>query len=334
MVQQTDLNLHQPLDKDVEPSIERIHLEPLLATSALVLHGDYYRQLQSLCNRYILWHPVSQAFIIVVLGGYTMYAYQELVEISDSVGEFFRLFKNNKYILTTYFPVVLFLAGVLGASTYMITDEFRGVSDGLATDSYMLRLFRFPLRVYANAEALDLDSKGSVAFLESASKSTDLIKYRGSPIAVVTVIPLPDKSTSEVFYARITGLHVRKVYRSAGLQEELLTYAKEKARDLCGRYVKDSNIRTKNIKIVLLSDAYTIDPVMTQLYARNNFTAVDKTTKIDPFFPDKKVEKLLGFVPTLLLMKFFGIARISYQLELDNTIELLPETKKPARKRK
>lgn len=331
MAGQRELNLHQPLDKEAEAIIRRIPLEPLLATAALTLHGDYYRQLQSRSNRHIVWHPVSQAFILLVLGGFTLYAYKDLFEISDSVGEFFRLFMNNKYILTTYFPVLIFVAGTLGTVSFMITDEFRSVSDGLAGDAYMLKLFKFPLRIYANADEKDLGNNKSLAFIESASRSTDFIEYRGSPIAVVTVIPLPDLSSNDVFYSKITGLHVRKVYRSTGLEEDLLTYAKEKARDLCTRYVTDNNIKTKNIKTVLLADAYTFDSVMTKLYDNNGFKTIIKTTAIDPFFPEKKVDKLLNIIPVDSVMKFFGIARLSYELELDNSIDIVA-SKEPAKK--
>lgn len=330
MVNQEDLNLHKPLEEDADTTIRRVPLQPRLATAALTLHGDYFRQLQGLSNRHILWHPIVQAYVIAVLSAFSVYVYRELFELSDSVGEFFHLFKSNKYILAGYLPVLFMIVVSLGLLSFMITDEFRQVSDGLAGDKYMLKLFRFPLRVYANASEKDLESKSLLGFLESASASTDIIEYRNSPIAVVTVIPLPDVSSSLVFYAKISGLHVRKVYRSAGLQEELLAFAKEKARDLCTRYAKDNKLATSNIKIVLVADAYSFDPVLVKLYESNGFTLAKKSASIDPFFPEKKVEKLFGLIPVAPVVKFFGISRVTYELLMDNTIEL--ETQKPSKK--
>lgn len=331
MVEQTDLNLHQPLNKDTEAIIRRVPLQPLLATAALTLHGDYYRQLQSQSNSHIVWHPVAQLFVLAVLGCSTLYVFRDLISVSDSIPEFFHLLKNNKFVLTNYFPVLLFIAGTLGTASFLITDEFRLVSDGLANEKYMLKLFRFPLRIYANAEEKDLSSKTALPFLETASHSTDLIEYRGSPIAVVTVVADPDASSSDVFYAKITGLHVRKVYRNAGLQEELLLFAKEKATDLWTRYAKDNGLKTSDVKLVLKADAYSFDSVMTNIYESNGFTEVKRSIAIDPFYPEKKTNSLLGAV-----IKFFGIARVSYELEVGKTADVITE-KKPenqARKRK
>ncbi|SGZ55841.1 CIC11C00000005301 [Sungouiella intermedia] len=336
MVEQTDLNLHEPLDKDAESTIRRVPLQPLLATAALTLHGDYYRQLQSISNSHIVWHPVARTFVLSILTAALFYVYGDLFSMSDSVGEFIHLFKNNKFLLTKFFPVLLFIAGTLGTASFMITDEFRLISDGLATEKYMLKLFRFPLKVYANAEEKDFSTKSALPFLSSASHSTDFIEYRGSPIAVVTVIPVPDASTNDVFYAKISGLHVRKVYRESGLQEELLMIAKEKARELCTRYVKDMNLKTSNIKIIIQADAYTCDKVLTKLYESNGFHEIKRSTAIDPFFPEKKTESLLNIMSVGTVMKFFGIFRASYELELDNTIEVVheKESKKQVRKRK
>lgn len=336
MVIQTDLNLHQPLDKDADATIRRVALKPELATAALTLHGDYYRQLQSQSNLHIVWHPVAQIFVLAVLGASSFYVFRDLVSVSDSIGEFLHLLKNNKFVLTKYFPVLLFIAGTLGTASFMITDEFRLVSDGLALEKYMLKLFRFPLRIYANADEKDFSSKTSQSFLESASKSTDFIEYRGSPIGVVTVIADTEASSDDVFYAKISGLHVRKVYRNAGLQEELLTFAKEKATDLCSRYVKDMGLRTSNIKLILKAEAYSFDKLMTNFYESNGFTEVKRSAAIDPFFPEKKAETFFNIVPVSTVMGFFGIARVCYELEIGSTIEDITE-KKPRseiRKRK
>lgn len=327
MVEQKDLNLHQPLDSNADATIRRVPLEPQLATAALTLHGDYYRQLQTRSNRYIVWHPVAQGFIFAVLAAFSIYAYRDLILVSESVGEFFSLALRNKFILTTYFPILIFIAGVLGSASFMITDEFRAVSDGLAGETYRLRLFRFPLTIYANSLEKDREDQKSLAFLDSASESTDLIEYRGSPIAVVTVIPVPDRSTNDVFYARITGLHVRKVYRGVGIEDDLLEYATEKARSLCARYVKDNKIKNRSIKTVIIADAYTCDPLMTELYLKSGFQVVKKSFAIDPFYPEKKVDNLFKLLPVAVPMKFFGIARLTYERQLDSSIEPIPASK-------
>lgn len=340
MVQQRELNLNEPLDANTEPQIRRISLDPSLATAALTLHGDYYRQLQSKCNGRIVRHPVTQIYIWSILVGAVVYQYRELIEISDSVGEFLYLASKNKFILASLFPVLIFLAGTVGIVSFLITDEFRAISDQLSKDYYMEKVFRFPLRIYANASEADLKEGESSEFYQTASRSTDFIEYRNSPIAVVTVIPLPDRSTEDTFYAKITGLHVRKSYRKGGVESDLLEFAKEKAADLGKKYVSDNKIAAKNIKVVLVAEAYTVDDKLPELLAFSGFKVVGSSYNVNPFTDEKKASKLFNRLPVSVLMSFLGFARVTYELELDVATDTTKatETKKAAtgssRKRK
>lgn len=319
MVQQVDFDLSAPLLTDAEPSITVIPLEPALATAALTLHGDFYRQLQSKTNHRIFWHPVTQTISISVLVSFFIYKYSELIEISDSFAEFLHLCWSNKYLLTTFFPVFIFLAGSIGLTSFIISDEFRFISDSLKDDAVMLKIFRFPLRIYASYDTNDKSGK-SLGFIDAASSSTDFIKYRDSPIAIVTVVPLPDKSTSDVFYAKITGLHVRKVYEKTGLQNELLDLAKIKAKNLCSRYVKDMDIKTKSMRIVLTIDGYSLNTDLNRIIKDHDFKLVETTTNVNPFF-DRSNEKFLHVIPVCTLMNALGITRLVFECEIEGSIE-------------
>lgn len=334
MVAQKVLDLHQPLDETAEPSIRRAPLEPEWATAALTLHGDYYRQGQSNSNSLILWHPLTQLYILTLLGGFTVYEYSELWEISDTVGEFWHLVLNNKFMLTSYFPILIFLAGTIGLISIMITDEFRHVSDLLAQEEYMAKLFGFPLRIYAASTAQDLKTKQTKDFIEAASYSTEFIEYRNTPVAVVTVVPLPDRSDSETFYAKITGLHVRKVYRNTGLQAELLDIAVEKSKELANRYLKENKLGN-NIKIILIGECYSFDRAMPALFKKNNFKLVESSSNVNPFSTERNTDKFLNLIPASALMSFFAISRQIYELPVEGSIEILTEkAEKSARRRK
>ncbi|GBL49122.1 hypothetical_protein [Candidozyma auris] len=317
MVYQQDLDLHKPLNKDLPPNIRRTQLSPRLALSALTLHGDLYRQLQSRCNASIFWHPVTQLFMQTVLGLTLLYQYSELWEISDTWGEFATLVWNNKYLVTSMFPSLIFVAGMVGLVSFLLTDELRTVSDRLAGDAYQSRLFKFPLKIFANANGKEYELNTTADFMNNASESTELIEYRESPVAVVTVIPLPDESSRDVFYAKISGLHVRKSYAKAGLQNDLLDIAIEKAKKLALRYIKDNNIKKKNIKTVLLCDAYTFDSINKPIIEQKGFEEKSRSTQLDPFAVDKKPENFLYLIPDSLVKKFFGIYRNTYQLVID-----------------
>lgn len=315
MVQQKELNLNQPLDANADPTIRRVPLEPELATAALTLHGDYYRQIQSKCNGKIVWHPVTQIYMWSILVGFAVYQYRELFEISDSWAEFGRLAMENKFILASYFPVLIFLAGTIGIVSFLITDEFKIVSDQLSSDAAMAKLFRFPLRMYANSSEAELKSPATAAFYEAAAQSTDFVEYRGSPIAVVTVVPLPNESTEDTFYAKITGLHVRKSYRRGGVEEDLLEFAKEKALTLAQKYATDLATKSK-LKVVLVAEAYTVDPVLPALYTDNGFKVVGSSNNVNPYTDVKKSDTFLSVLPVQTLMSFLGVARVTYELDL------------------
>lgn len=310
MAVQKEIDLNLPLDANAEPVLKRTPLHPSLATAALTLHGDYYRQLQSKANSAIVWHPFVQAYIYIVFAAATVYIYSELYEISDTWGEFVALALRNKYFLTKYFPPMIFVAGLVGILSFTATDDFKTISDKLATDLYMALLFRFPLRIYANAEEKDMKN----AMIVSASESTDIIEYRNAPIAVVTVVPMPNESTSDTFYAKITGLHVRKAYRAAGVELDLLDSAREKAMLLSKRYVADNKL--KAVKTVLLVDSFSFDQRLTGIYQRAGFTVKSSTVALNAF-SSKQSESFLHFLPAKALYKHLGISRLTLELEVE-----------------
>lgn len=314
MVVQLDLNLNKPLEASTESKINRVPLSPSLATLALTLHGDYYRQLQSKCNSRIVRDPLLLLVLLTLFVSFTAYLYADLYEVSDSFGEFFHLAWQNKFKMTNYFPALIIVAGIVGLTVSSITDEFRTISDLFNTDAYMAQVFRFPLRIYANATEAEME----MPLVTLGSQSTDLVVYRGSPIAIVTVVPDPEKSDSLTFYAKITGLHVRKVYSKAGLETELLGYAQEKARELCIRYAKDNNLNSKKLKIVLVAEAYSFDNVLPKLYLQNDFKLVKSSYKINAFEKEEKNDKVFLIIPLLILYKHFAIQRFTYEQELKN----------------
>lgn len=317
MAVQKPIDLNEPLDQNSEAAITKRDMNPSLATAALTLHGDYYRLLQSLANKAIVWHPIVQTFIVGVLVTFGAYKYADLYAESEDLAHFFSLASQNLYILTTFFPAVIFVAGTVGLVSFILSDEFRSISDNLALDTYMLKLFRFPLRVYANANGDEEKSKDSKTrdFVTSANKLTELVEYRGSPIAVVTVIPLPDLSNLEVFYAKITGLHVRKVYRGkVDLESDLVDTAIGKAQELSARYIKDNKLKIKNIKVVLQAEAYTIDPVLPAVYRLKGFKQTLVSHELNPFGATKSDKFLSVFADSLI--RLFRISRVKYEKEI------------------
>lgn len=314
-----ELDLHRPLDREIPSTIRRSPLRPRLSLAALTLHGDFYRQLQSRTNARIFWHPVTITFMILVLLVTVVYQYYDLWVVSDTWAEFGSLVMRNKYLITTLFPSLVFVAGTVGLTSFLLTDEIRVISDNIGGGAYQQRLFSFPLKVYANSSLEDLEKKETAEFLKTASATTDLIEYRESPIAIVTVVPLPEQSTRDTFYAKITGFHVRKSYKDAGLQNELLDIAIEKTKDLLAAYVKQKKIKKNALRTVLLCDAYSVDPTNRPFVEQKGFEVKLTTTQLDPFAgAEAKPEKFLSVIPDSVVKKFFGVYRHTYELVVEN----------------
>ncbi|KAF3988261.1 hypothetical protein FT663_03467 [Candidozyma haemuli var. vulneris] len=319
MVHQPELDLHTPLNREIPATIRRTKLTPRLALSALTLHGDFYRQLQSKANSRIFWHPLTQLFMISVLGLTAVYQYSDLWRASNTWSEFGSLMLNNKYLVSSIFPSLIFVAGTVGLTSFLLTDEIRVISDKLGEDSYQQKLFGFPLKVFANATSEEAKRESSIEFMESAEFSTELIEYRESPVAVVTVLPEPELSSKDVFYAKITGFHVRKSYKTAGLENELLDIAAEKAQVLSLEYIKKRKLKADDVKVVLLVDAYALDPINRPIVEKKGFEIKSSTTQLDPFAGDDVVdEKLMFLIPHSMIKRFFGVFRHTYELEVSN----------------
>lgn len=312
MVVQKRLDLNKPLDANTPAKICHVPMNPSLATLALTLHGDYYRQLQSKSNSRILWDSHTQLVVITAFFGFIGYLFHDLYEVSDSIGEFFTLAWRNKTVLIHFFPAFVMVGGVVGLVSASITDDFRAMSDLLDKDEVIDQLFGFALRRYASSNEEDFNTP----FVQEGSESTDLIEYRDSHIGVVTVVSQPEKSDFLTYFAKITGLHVRKSYSKAGLEADLLDYAKIKAIKLSERYAKEKKIPVLDLKIVLLAESYSVDHTLPTLYLESGFKIVNSDYHVNAFEEEDHSERVFNVVPIRWLYKVFNIQRIYYELEI------------------
>lgn len=314
MVKQQELNLNVPLDAQTKPTLSTTSLRPDLSEASLNLHGDYFRQLQSKLNRHVFWHPFSVLFILVTTIGYLIFKIYDYIELSNSLGDFFQYLKKSndmKYQITTIFPILVMTFGVVGISTYLISDEFKAISDSLTGKEQIEELYGFDLVKFAklpskNKEAL---SPKELKLLKNGD-NTHIITYRESPIAIITLKLLPEKSTASAFYVSITSLNVRKVFAKVDFDKLLLDWAVLRSRQLFEENT-EGKYDSEGCKIYITAQAYSFDKDFVKTLKNNHFGLIKESYELSPFLNAPK-EGLL----TQSIHKAFGIKRYVYGLTI------------------
>lgn len=315
---QKKVDLNEPLDVEAKPTLNKTNLTPELSEGAITLHGDFYRQQQSQCNRYIFWHPFSLFVLITASSIYFVYLAYDLIAISDDVFEFIRLLMRNKLIIVSVFPCLTLLFACIGLSAFLVSDEFRVISDKLMNPSYVDQLFGFDLAKYSkltNEDNTRQFTPKELKFLNDSSKNSHLIIYRDSPIAVITVKPLLDNSTESNFFVKITGINVRKVFAKVDFETLLIEWALLRSREIMQEYLKSKKI-TKNegCKLNILIESYSFNKGLNKILKSLSFGLVKEDLELNPFAQTN--EKLISFITTRSVTKFFGVKRQTYGLTL------------------
>lgn len=272
MAIQKEVNLNEPLNKDAKASLEQTALTPDLAQAALILHGDYFRQMQAKCNRFLFWHPVLMSFVTVCVSVFAYIQLHTILEESPSVAA---IVHHEDFVLRAalVLPSVVCFVGCIGIVSYLLSDDFRTISDKLDLHAYILALFGFNLRTFAQLPivATTKDQKNALKH----GDNTNLIVYRGSPIAVATVKAGP--STKDHFEVQITGLHVRKVFAKVDFDNLLVDWAIARA------YEMARELGHADSKVTVVIDAYNFDKQRIKLLKHKFFKCQRLLLEFNPF---------------------------------------------------
>lgn len=317
MSSQKKVDLNEPLDINAKPTLNKANLTPKLAEAALTLHGDFYRQLQGKCNRHIFWHPTSLIFMSNILIGYGVYIYYDLIVVSESVQEFANLFWNNKYTLTKLFPILILLFALIGLSSFLVSEEFRTISDELNNPKYFDQLFGFDLKKYAKLLNNNELTPKQTNLLNVGSKNSQIILYRDSPIAIVTLKPLFENSTKSNFFVKITGLNVKAVFAKVDFDTLLLEWSIIRSREIFQEYVNDQKLKkVDGCKINILIDGFSFDDDFNKIITQSSFGFIKRDYNINPFITKDKEDNIFNVIKQSTLNKFFGVSKFTYGLTL------------------
>lgn len=322
MAIQKDVNLNEPLNDKIPPTLGKTSLTPELSQAALILQGDYYSQLQGKCNRYVFWHPISTTFLVISTSIFTYYRLYDYISVSESFGEFFSFFiksRDFQFQVMGIFPWLVCVFGIVGIVTHFVSDVYKDISVKLPQLKYIEKIFGFNLKEYARLsqskllkQKRKLTSK-EVVFLKNGA-NTHIVMYRDSPIAIITLIPLLDESSESEFVIKITGLHVRKAFVKVDFDVLLLEWSYERARDILKEYGPN-----KDAKITLLADAFSFDNLLIKTLENQSFKKISSSFTLNSFEDDSESKTgILSYITSTGAYKTFGITRDTYRLTLQD----------------
>lgn len=284
MVSQRKLDLNEPINSQKESKLEFSKLTPDLCEASLTLNGDYFRQMQSLLVKRIIWDKYSISFMVLVLACYNYYVLADFIEVSESISEFITITKNNRFLKSSLLfnsMVLLVCLGAVGVCSLFVSDEFKIISDNLMSSKYQLYLYGFELSKFSKLDPNSTTPKDN-AFLAKGTNS-QLILYKEAPIACINLKPLPENSNDATLFIKITGINVRKAFKPLDFEQLLLDWALERSMMLLEAHLKDRKIKnSKGCKTTILIDCYSFDGEFARFLKKNKFNKVDSSFNYNP----------------------------------------------------
>lgn len=243
-IQQKPIRLDQPIDHEAPPTIYSTSLKPEFANAALNLTVDFQRQKQSIVNRHLIKHPYSLLVVVLLVGGFGYYKVGWLLQ------QDWKLIKSN---LGEILPVLIFMTMVSSIFFTVISrpsEVIKDRADDLVNSNK--DIFGFELKDLITKKDKEITKK---------SENSSLVVYRDSPIAIVSLVEVPDFK-EDTLTLKITGLGVRKVYIKSGIIEDLFDFAKKRSIFLNNK---------KYQKILILIDALSCDYEFKKLLKSQDF---------------------------------------------------------------
>ncbi|ONH68229.1 Inorganic phosphate transporter PHO86 [Cyberlindnera fabianii] len=205
------------MDEKAPPTIYSTKLTPELSEAALNLTIDFQRQKQTGATMRLIKHPYTFAIIAAAFGVFSTWTLGQIVKDQGLRELKYQLDKVISVIVfTTMFTCVVF--HLLNRQTEVIRDN----ADKIAESSE--GVFGFNIREFAAVKAGAKVTKKEREMLDKA-ENTSIVVYRDTPIAVISLVPVPALSNKEKFVTKITGAGIRKVYQRSGIIEDLLDWA-------------------------------------------------------------------------------------------------------------
>lgn len=216
-IPQVDANLSKPIDSDAPPTIFQTTLKPEYATAALNLSVDFIKQRQSLANKYVLWHPFVLSSIMLIISIIWIPRLTFPHGFHSLTQWFYHLFLLNKtQIVTIIVTASMLISLVFTSLARLVETTYKSQISSIIKQNGET-LFNIEL----NTLAQDKVESNQRPDLEN----TNIIVYRNTPIALISINESSILSNEESITMTITTLGCRKVYLKSGLLGDLIDWA-------------------------------------------------------------------------------------------------------------
>lgn len=284
MAIQRKIDLNQPLSGTGEAKIELTSLTPDLCEAALILQGDNYRQIQATFTKHVLWHRAVLSTVVGILASYTYWELKDYIEVAESFSDFLRLARKSGDLHTALLynaTILLVCLGFVGVCSFLVSDEFRMISDRLITTPYIDYFFGFDIKKLSKLELGTKDLKEKKLIANGAN--SQLISYKDEPFGIITLKTLPEKSNDANLIVKVTGISIRKAFRPLDFEQVLLDWALSRSKELLKAHLKERKItKTNGCKVSILIDNYSFDNSFAEFLKKNKFTKVSSDYNYNP----------------------------------------------------
>lgn len=214
-IKQVDAALNKPLDVDSPPTIFQTTLTSEYATAALNLSVDFIKQRQSLANKYLLLHPFVLIFITLIV---SIVMIPRLVYPHGFVSVtqwLYHLFLLNKtHFFTILITSTMLISVIFTLLSRLVEAVYKSEIDKIVK-SNGLPLFNVELNQLAQQKTTD----------ETILQNTNIIVYRNTPIALISVSESHVLSSDTSICVTINTVGCRKVYIKSGILGDLIDWA-------------------------------------------------------------------------------------------------------------
>ncbi|CCK68604.1 Pho86p KNAG_0B01570 [Huiozyma naganishii CBS 8797] len=255
-IEQVDASLNKPLDKDAPPTIFQTRLTPEYATAAMTLAVDFVKQKQALATKYLVFHPLVIGGIVLLLAVF-MTPRVTLPQHFSSV----TLYCTHLVLLNKKHTIgaVIFLA---------------------ITSSFMLTLVSRVSEAFFKAQVSRIeDSNGALVFnkdlagiLASGDDNTNIVVYRNTPIALVSIKKTEVLSDTESLCMVINSIGCRRVYLKSGILEDLIDWANGASKQVHD----EQKARAPSLRLIL--EVYSFDGFLKETLAKKGFHCISSRT--------------------------------------------------------
>ena len=214
-IKQVDAALNKPLDTDSPPTIFQTTLTPEYATAALNLSVDFIKQKQSLTNKYLLLHPfvlILVSLIILIIMIPRLSYPHGFKSVSQWLYHLFLL--NKTHFFTMLITSTMLISVVFTLLSRLVENVYKTEIDKIVK-SNGLPLFNIELNQLAQQKIND----------ETLLQNTNIIVYRNTPIALISVSESHVLSNDTSICVTINTIGCRKVYVKSGILGDLIDWA-------------------------------------------------------------------------------------------------------------